>query len=894
MTVADRLWAGLAERYRMERELGQGGMATVFLAQDLKHDRQVAIKVLRPEIAGAVGVERFLLEIKTTANLRHPHIVPLYDSGEAGGLLYYVMPLVEGESLRDRLTRETQLPIDDALRITRETAAALSFAHARNVIHRDIKPENILLDGYPSRPGAEGQWHAVVADFGIARALRAAGGERLTGTGLSVGTPLYMSPEQAAGNDGLDGRSDQYSLACVLYEMIAGQAPFTGPNAMSIARQHIVADAPPITNLRSAVPPGVVDALQRALSKTPGDRFPSVAAFAAALGSSAMAGATAGATANASTRGTTASPSRRRVVAVGAVVLATGAAALLTVRSRSTADSLPVVGRTIEVTRETGLEVDPAISPDGALVAFAAGATTGMQIFVRQVSGGRALQLTSDSAGNNRWPRWSPDGTRVAYQSRDGIYVVPALGGAPRLVARVRTTGGDLAAEVTSVQGLDWSPDGERLAYMTRGESLFVVGADGGSPTALPVPIDAHAPAWSPDGKQIALSVGNPMFVFGTAYFANVGTATLWLVPVDGGAPRQVTSGRAMDESPQWSPDGRALYFTSDRGGGRDVYRLRLRDATEPERVTTGLDAHTITLSRDGRRLAYSRLRSSTNVWSMAIPTLGAMVADRMTAVTTGSQIIEQVDVSRDGRWLVFDSDRNGNADIFKQAVAGGEPVQLTTDSAGDFSPVWSPDGTRVAFHHLRSGVRQLYTMNADGSGRAQHTQDAYGILDPSWRPDMKSLVAEHLHPVRDSGTFDIIAIDGSSAMPRRIRAMGDFAEWSPDGRLIAYHGSDGIRVIDPNAGEARLVAPNVADGTDANYPAWSPDSRTLYYLARGRSGSMIRAVPIGGGPSRVLVRFEDPMRQPLGYGFATDGRRFYLTMGSHESDVWVLDLTAR
>ncbi len=267
------LSAALAERYRIERELGAGGMATVYLAQDLKHDRPVAIKVLRPELAVAIGAERFLREIATTANLRHPHILPLYDSGEAAGLLFYVMPFVDGESLRTRLERDRQLPLEDALRISREVADALSYAHARGVIHRDIKPENILLEGN----------HAVVADFGIARAVDAAGGAQLTETGLAIGTPTYMSPEQAAGNQDLDGRSDLYALACVLYEMLAGQPPFSGPTAESLVRQHIMVDAPPVTNLRPAVPAGVAAALQRALAKTPADRFNPVAQFSEAL-----------------------------------------------------------------------------------------------------------------------------------------------------------------------------------------------------------------------------------------------------------------------------------------------------------------------------------------------------------------------------------------------------------------------------------------------------------------------------------------------------------------------------------------------------------------------------------------------------------------------------------
>jgi len=228
----DRLNAALSDHYAVERELGRGGMATVYLAEDLKHHRPVAIKVLLPELAAVLGPERFLQEIEIAAGLQHPHILPLYDSGSVGdstGLLYYVMPYVEGESLRDRLAREKQLSVDDALQISREVADALSYAHSRGVVHRDIKPENILIQS----------GHAVVADFGIARAIDRAGGESLTATGMALGTPAYMSPEQAAGSRDLDGRSDLYSLACVLYEMLAGEAPFTGPTVESLVHQHL-------------------------------------------------------------------------------------------------------------------------------------------------------------------------------------------------------------------------------------------------------------------------------------------------------------------------------------------------------------------------------------------------------------------------------------------------------------------------------------------------------------------------------------------------------------------------------------------------------------------------------------------------------------------------------
>jgi serine/threonine-protein kinase len=268
-----RLRAALADRYRIERELGSGGMATVYLAQDLKHERQVAVKVFRPELAAALGTERFFREIKITANLSHPHILPLLDSGEADGFLYYVMPLVEGDSLRGRLSREKQLSVDEALKITSQVASALSYAHSHDIVHRDIKPENILFQAS----------EVVVADFGIALAVDSAGGTRLTETGFSLGTPAYMSPEQVSGEHEIDGRSDIYALACVLYEMLAGDPPFIASNPRAVLAKHMTDPAPPITTVRSSVPVPVAAAITKALGKAPPDRFDSAKAFSDAL-----------------------------------------------------------------------------------------------------------------------------------------------------------------------------------------------------------------------------------------------------------------------------------------------------------------------------------------------------------------------------------------------------------------------------------------------------------------------------------------------------------------------------------------------------------------------------------------------------------------------------------
>ena len=344
-----RLKAALAERYRLERELGHGGMATVYLAHDLKHDRPVALKVLRPEVAAALGSERFLREVRITARLNHPHILPLLDSGEAEGFVYYTMPSVEGESLRDRLAREKQLPLEDALRIGREVADALSYAHSHDVVHRDIKPENVLLES----------GHAVVADFGIARAITAAGGERFTETGITMGTPAYMSPEQAAGSTDVDGRSDLYSLGCVLYEMLAGHPPFTGSTAREILARQSLDAVPLLTAARPAVPVAVERAVLAVLAKTPADRFATASQFADALGSRVEA----------VTRGAgvgRAWPTRR--LAIGAAALGIVSAVLATLARRHGTANTIVASRVVVLPFENRTAVSE-LAPLGTMAA---------------------------------------------------------------------------------------------------------------------------------------------------------------------------------------------------------------------------------------------------------------------------------------------------------------------------------------------------------------------------------------------------------------------------------------------------------------------------------------------------------------------------------------------
>ena len=872
--------AALADRYLLERELGQGGMATVYLAEDVRHHRKVAVKVLRPELAAVLGSERFLREITITAGLEHPHILPLLDSGAIPGdgsappTLYYVMPLVEGESLRDRLDREKQLPLEEALTFAREVADALSYAHARGIIHRDIKPENILLSG----------GHARVADFGIARALTASGGDRLTATGMTVGTPHYMSPEQAAGNDDLDGRSDLYALGCVLYEMLAGQPPFTGPTVQSLVSQHLTAAPMPITQIRPAVPADVAAALERALAKTPADRFNPTAQFAQALGQGERGGqATA--------------PQRKGwvipVLATAVVVLvAVAGFSLLRGRDRPLA-----VGATIQVTREPGLEVDPALSPDGQFVAYAAGPPGRMQIFVQQVGGGRVLQLTTDTTTDHRWPRWSPDGDRIAFQSTHGIAVVPALGGQERSLLRLPPDSNTFKFSEGRLSGFAWSPDGSQLAYangwtgMTPGITILPV--DGGNPTELTGIPAPHSPVWSPDGTRLAVASDNPVFVFGSAYFGNEGPSSLWIVPLDGGAPMPILADGAVNESPQWSPDGGTLFWVSSAGGGRDVYYAGIgRDGRlkgTPQRLSSGTAVQTFTLSEDGRRLAYTALRTSANIWSLAIPRSGSVTAAGARPLTTGDQLIENVSVSRDGQWLAFSSDRTGDAEIYKMLAAGGEMIQLTASPGGDYQPEWSPDGRSLAFHSLRGGDRDIYTMAADGSDLRLVAGGPGQQLDPAWSRDGTRISFQLLGTDDSIPPMVVAPLDGGPQ--RKYPVPGDFGFWSPAEDLIALHLPTGLGVLNPADGTVRIVAPLTPRWGQPLYAAWAPDGRTIYYVAKSATGSSIHAVPTRGGPSRLVVDFDDPTRQHARYGFATDGKMFYFTVGSHESDVWVMEL---
>ena len=530
------------------------------------------------------------------------------------------------------------------------------------------------------------------------------------------------------------------------------------------------------------------------------------------------------------------------------------------VLTRSTgagSSALPVIGKTMQVTRDPGLEVDPALSPDGQSIAYAAGPTTAMQVYVRQVSGGRPVALTSDTTDNFRWPRWSPDGSQIAYQANDGIYVVPPLGGAPRRIARV-TPGARMGSGWgTPIQGFDWSPDGSRIAWTRgyNGDGITVLTLATGDTVTLPAPDWPFSPAWSPDGKSIAVAAGNSVYRFRHRLLRQCrGCRPSGSCPSTDAHPcRSRATARSISRR-NGRPTGRELYWISDRDGSRDVYRQHIgadaQAAGTPERVTTGIDAQGLSISRAGGRMAYSRLNTWSAIWSIPVPARGPVSIKGATRVTTGNETIEAVDASPDGRWLVFDSDRSGNFDLYIMSVAGGEARPLTSDAAGEYNGKWSHDGSRLVFHSLQSGNRDVYTINADGTGKQQWTSGPAQELDTDWSPAGDAVAFAILGDATQPNGFETLKLTPGAQGAFIPIASGDYVRWSPDGKSILYHGPDGLHSRRLDTGADSLFVSNVTEGAEAFYIDWSPDGKTLYYLARSAQGWSIRSKPMAGGAS--------------------------------------------
>jgi Tol biopolymer transport system component len=864
--VTEQLSAALADRYRIVRELGEGGMATVYLAHDVKHDRKVALKVLKPELGAVVGADRFVAEIRTTANLQHPHILPLFDSGAVDGTLFYVMPFVEGESLRDRLTRERMLPIDDVVRLTAEVADALDYAHRHGVIHRDIKPENILLQG----------GHALVADFGIALAVQSAGGPRLTQTGVSIGTPQYMSPEQASGERLIDARSDIYALGAVTYEMLTGEPPFRGATAQAVIAKVLTEKPTAPGTARDTVSPALDAAVLKALAKLPADRFKTAVAFARAI--SAIGGPVRASVPAVGGVGW------RRVALVGAAVVAV-AGAFLIGRALGVRDGAPPLrfGRAMQVTWEPGLEITPAISPDGKLVAYSTGDGTRSRIFVRPVAGGRSVPLTDDSTAVEAHPHWSHDGARILFLKDDQVFSAPSGGGPAR--QEVPERGGE-------VESATWSPDERQIAYVI-GDTVFIRDASGTSRVVATV-FQPSLCTWG-SRNLIACTTGNRWYLKPGMAFGNLAPSWITIIDPASGRVTGVTDSTASNVAPIWASDGRTLFYVSNRLGPPDIYSIRVNRQGmadgKPRRLTVGLDVNSFSLSADGSRIAYAVLRTGSNVWSQ--PWNGGPVAGtRPTQVTFGQQTIEGLSVSRDGKWLYYDSDLSGNPDIYRMRLPTGVPERLTTQPSPEFNPYPSPDGRFVAFHAWRTGTRDIFVMPLDGGPVVQVTHSPEQEQYVSWSPDGQNLAfASQSQPL---GLFIARRDSAGTWRTRKRLDAGHWSAWSPDGRYLSYVTNllgGGLRVVPMDSGAPRAVYDEAAPGAPlAEASQWSEDGRTIYFKSHDADGEgVIWSVAAAGGVPRRLLKLGDGRLRSDRYGFRIANGRLYYTLFDRQSNIWVM-----
>ncbi len=869
-----RLTAALADRYTIERELGAGGMATVYLAEDLRHERQVAIKVLKPELAAVLGAERFVQEIKTTASLQHPHILPLFDSGAADGFLFYVMPFIDGETLRAKLDRETQLGVDEAIRITCEVADALDYAHGKGVVHRDIKPENILLAN--GRP--------MVADFGIALAVSAAAGGRMTETGLSLGTPHYMSPEQATADKEITGRSDIYSLASVLYELLTGDPPHTGSSAQQIIMKIVAEEAAPVTKVRKSVPPNVVAALSQALEKVPADRFRTALEFADALGNPNFT----------TTRHQAAAPaaaSRRNALLLGVVAVVAGSAGVFAGRALAGSGGANASDDPVHAALPLGDSVvlrpinnaSLAISPDGRRVAFVGvnGASSGL--WVRELGSDHAVSLPGTNGGEA--PFFSPDGQTVAFLRSTGsgadVLTTPASGGSVQTIVKAAASG----------YGASWGDDGY-IYYSDRGASLARVPAIGGNSEVVATADTARGihetdyPDVLPGSRYAVVQL----------YKGAVEVSSVGLIDLATGATRELapaTYARYVDPG---------ILAFANAAGEISVMRFDpgkgvLLDPT-PTLVLSGVQRE-----NSNGTVAFAVARNGTLVYIA-----GRSGGDRLVRVTMDGTIapvdsslngsFSAAALSPDGRSVALSRNDAGAEGVWIKQLPKGALTRLTGDEPGADRPAWTPDGRSVAFLAIRGGRRAVWIRRADGSDPSARPLSPPGLeLDEvAFDPRGRFVVFRTYGSASGSRHLMVMPSSGDSA-PRLLiaSAFDHYAPAvSPDGHWIAYVSEESGRAEVlvrpfPNADSAR-IAVSVGGGYG---PAWAKDGHTLYY--RDPRGAMmaveIRTTPaFSHGTPRTL--FFDPgllsSQYHRSYDVAPDGTGFLMIEAQQQANAQI------
>ena len=880
MDALGTLNAALSGRYEIQREIGAGGMATVYLARDIRHDRRVAVKVLKPELGAVLGVERFLTEIRVTANLQHPNLLPLFDSGEADGLLFYVMPFVDGETLRNRLEREKQLPIAEAIHIAVAVAGALDYAHRHDVIHRDLKPDNILM--HAGQP--------VIADFGIALAVTNAAGARMTQSGLSLGTPQYMSPEQTTADRQIDGRTDIYSLATVLYEMLAGDPPFTASTVQAVIAKVIVDHPASVRALRPAVPEYVASALEKALEKLPADRWPTAAAFAEAL--SGIRALPSSASSSVSPLSPAASAPivaarmpgiawRRRMVRalpwlIAAVAIA-AAAARMTRGSPGAFDGEPL-RFTVAVPGHLTLPIFTAIAPDGRRLAFVTTDSSGRSLlYVRSLATleTRVINGTDDAAH----PFWSPDSRWIGFFAFGKLKKVRAGGGPVETLAeRTFRTGGT------------WSQHDTILFVTDAQGSMAKISATGGSVVAVPVrdsvrqPLHVVWPRFLPDGRHFLF--------FGEAAGARRG---VYVASLDDAASMFVlrSNYRAV-----YASQGYLFYMHDDRSlmaQPFDVRRFQLTGAAVPvagDVYGVNVAAHNnVSVSSNGV-LAFVD-RAATRPQLAWVDHHGGRVG---AAAPVGEFQGKRPQLSPDGRQLAIAQGPFNEEDVWVYNVGAVQPARrLTFDGAANATPLWSRDGRQIVFESGRGDQRKVYRLPASGGGTREL------VLDPAFGPkaitvELQDMSADSrflVFSVTTSGnraTLWVVPLGGDRTPFLFVK--GDFdnsqAVVSPDGHWLAYTsnetGRNEVYVQSfPPPGHKQAISVN-----GGVQPRWQGDGKELYYLA---SNQQIISVPIRSGTNievgsaTVLFRADLPnwgagnSGWRTSYDVAPDGSRFVLAI---------------
>jgi tRNA A-37 threonylcarbamoyl transferase component Bud32 len=849
------LTSALAGHYDIEREIGAGGMATVYLARDVKHDRRVAVKLLNAELGAILGVERFLSEIRVTANLQHPNLLPLFDSGEADGMLYYVMPYVEGESLRARLTREKQLPVEEAVRIAIAVCGALQYAHKHGVIHRDLKPENILLH--------EGQ--PLVADFGIALAVSNAGGQRVTQTGLSLGTPQYMSPEQATGDRTIDGRSDIYSLGAVLYEMLVGDPPHLGGTAQAIIAKVLTERPRSVRIARPAVPPHVDAAVDRALEKLPADRFGSAEDF-----SNALAGKTAFSFANASAGDRlpvrTARPRAVGMVALGVAVAAL-AGFLIGARRHGTEEPSPeprffsvaLPDSALFTPGRNGFDEAPralAISRDGHAIVYSAraGATTKLMLARLDLGTIAPIAGTEDATS----PAFSPDGHAIAFMSGSQLQRL-ALDDARMILLGTAADAwhGDIL----------WGDD-DRIYGASGVNCLWAIPAAGGQRTrVLGSECSTESMAEFPRSDWVVITMS------GVVSVASRKTREVRPLRLLHGVNDTSASSLLVGRAPfVVAPDLIAFMRDSTMYAARfDPRAMRL--ASEPQPVLTGIrnDAGMphVALATDGT-LAWMRGGDGERgkfVWADSTGAVtDSVFADRDNvysfALTNDGKRVAYNTISSDGRARLYivSTDRHVIDDVKMDLPL--EPLDWTNGDRSLIVLVHRRDGTaRRGVITWRDGTAALDTSEASFSNSS-----ADGTS-------------------RCAGTTGVVEIWKRSAPADRIRLYDELGSWcrfSPDGRYLTWANQGAIYVAPTDHDGARHRVKVSGDGVNgADEPRWSADGRRIYYR-NGNRWYVVDAPIIGATPRAPRLLFQGHFLQANASWALGPGGRFLLLAGQN------------